>query len=105
MAQSAYMQSCHRDLWTTRLVFARVCVCVCAWTDTYSCLHLHLYWCTCGVKMVKMVKNLPGLQETWVQSLVREDLMEKGMATHSSIPGGEGNLVGYNPSDHVHILL
>ena len=55
--------------------------------------------------MVKMVKNLPGLQETWVQSLVREDLMEKGMATHSSIPGGEGNLVGYNPSDHVHILL
>ena len=33
-----------------------------------------------------MVKNLPGLQETWVQSLVREDLLEKGMATHSSIP-------------------
>jgi len=31
-----------------------------------------------------MVKNLPTVQETWVQSLGQEDL-EKGMATHSSI--------------------
>jgi len=33
-----------------------------------------------------MVKNLPVMQETWVQSLSREDSLEKGMATHSSIP-------------------
>ena len=32
-----------------------------------------------------MVKNLPAMQETWVQSLGGEDLLEKGMATHSRI--------------------
>ena len=32
-----------------------------------------------------MVKNLCAVQETGVQSLSREDLLEKGMATHSSI--------------------
>ena len=32
-----------------------------------------------------MVKNLPAMQETWVQSLGWEDLLEKGMVTHSSI--------------------
>ena len=32
-----------------------------------------------------MVKRLPAMQETWIQSLGREDLLEKEMATHSSI--------------------
>ena len=32
-----------------------------------------------------MVKNLPAMQETWVQSLGWEDPLEEGMATHSSI--------------------
>ena len=32
-----------------------------------------------------MVKNLPAVQETWVQSLGEEDPLEKEMATHSSI--------------------
>ena len=31
-----------------------------------------------------MVKRLPAMQETWVQSLGREDPLEKGIATHSS---------------------
>ena len=31
-----------------------------------------------------LVKNLPAMQETWVQSLGQEALLEKGMATHSS---------------------
>ena len=35
--------------------------------------------------MVLAVKNLPAMQETWVQSLSQEDLLEKGIATHSSI--------------------
>ena len=35
--------------------------------------------------VVKLVKNLPAMQETRVQSLGREDLLEKGMATNSSI--------------------
>ena len=32
-----------------------------------------------------MVKNLPAMGETWVQSLCWEDPLEEGMATHSSI--------------------
>ena len=35
--------------------------------------------------MAQMVKNLPAMQETGVQSLGWEDPLEKGMATHSSI--------------------
>ena len=35
--------------------------------------------------MVQMVKNLPVMWETGVQSLGQEDPLEKGMATHSSI--------------------
>ena len=32
-----------------------------------------------------MAKNLPAMQETWVQSLGQEDFLEKEMATHFSI--------------------
>ena len=32
-----------------------------------------------------MVKNLPAMWETWVQSLGCEDPLEEGMATHSTI--------------------
>ena len=32
----------------------------------------------------QMVKNLPSVQETSIRSLVREDPLEEGMATHSS---------------------
>ena len=35
--------------------------------------------------MVQMIKNLPAMQETQVQSLAQEDPLEKEMATHSSI--------------------
>ena len=35
--------------------------------------------------VAQIVKNLPAMQEAWVQSLSREDPLEKGMATHSSI--------------------
>ena len=34
--------------------------------------------------VAQIVKNLPGVQETHVRSLGREDPLEKGMATHSS---------------------
>ena len=36
--------------------------------------------------MAQRVKRLPAMRETWVQSLGREDLLEKEMATHSSTP-------------------
>ena len=35
--------------------------------------------------MAQTVKNPSAMQETWVQSLGWEDLLEDGMATHSSI--------------------
>ena len=35
--------------------------------------------------MAQIVKNLPAMLETQVQSLGQEDPLEKGMATHSSI--------------------
>ena len=35
--------------------------------------------------VVQTVKRLPTIWETWVQSLGQEDLLEKEMATHSSI--------------------
>ena len=60
--------------------------------------------------VAQIVKNLPAMQETQVQSLSLEDPLEKGMATHSSIlawmipwteePGGLQSLglqrVGHN---------
>ena len=59
-----------------------------------------------GTSLVaQMVKNLPAMQETWVQSLGWEDPLEEGMATHSSIlalenPCGQRSLVGYSPRGH-----
>ena len=35
--------------------------------------------------VAQLIKNLPAIQETWVQSLGWEDPLEKGKATHSSI--------------------
>ena len=35
--------------------------------------------------MAQAVKNLPAMKETWVQFLGQEDILEKEMATHSSI--------------------
>ena len=36
--------------------------------------------------VAQRIKRLPAMQETWVRSLGSEDLLEKEMATHSSIP-------------------
>ena len=37
------------------------------------------------VIVAQLIKNLPAMQETWVQSLDWEDPLEKEKATHSSI--------------------
>ena len=42
-------------------------------------------WSCRAPLVAQMVKNLPAMQETRVQSLSREDPLEKGMATHPSI--------------------
>ena len=58
-------------------------------------LHLRNKW---SFLVAQLVKNPPGMQETWIQSLGWEDPLEKGMATHSSVvensmdreePGGQ----------------
>ena len=43
------------------------------------------YWKTGTSLVAQLVKNPPAMQETQVLSLSREDPLEKGMATHSSI--------------------
>ena len=42
---------------------------------------------TRGLPWAQLVKNPPAVQETPVRFLGREDLLEKGKATHSSILG------------------
>ena len=59
--------------------------------------------------MAQIVRNLPEIQEILVQSLGREDALEKGMASHSSIlawripwteePGGLYTVHGVAESD------
>ena len=39
-----------------------------------------------GFLVTQLVKNLPAMQEIWVQSLGEEDPLEKEMATRSTIP-------------------
>ena len=50
--------------------------------------------------VAQTVKNLPALQETWVQCLGQKDPLEKGMATHSRfLPlefHGQRSLAGYS---------
>ena len=63
------------------------------------------FWCLQRVDrtslVAEMVNSLPAMQETWVQSLGREDHLEKEMATHSSTLAwkshGWRSLVGYSP--------
>ena len=42
--------------------------------------------------VAQSVKSLPAMQKTWVQSLGREDPLEKEMATHSSILAMENSM-------------
>ena len=47
---------------------------------------MHFYSTPSGASLVApMVKSLPGIQETWFQSLGQEDPLERGITTHSSI--------------------
>ena len=43
-----------------------------------------LFFSSANVSVAQTVKCMPAMQETWVQSLGREDPLEKEMATHSS---------------------
>ena len=62
--------------------------------------------------MAQTVKHLPTMWETWVQSLGWEDLLEKEMATHSSIltweipwteePGGYSPQIAKDTTERLH---
>ena len=62
---------------------------------TISLTHFHFdnllnewffwYWMMEASLVAQVIKNLPAMWETWVWSLVSEDPLKKGMATHSSI--------------------
>ena len=58
--------------------------------------------------MTQQVKNLPAMQEIWVQSLGQEDPLEREVATHSSVlvwkipwteePGGLQSMESQSPT-------
>ena len=57
-----------------------------------------------GFPVAQTVKNLPAMQETWVQSLDQEDPWRRaGQSTPVFLPGeshGQRSLVGYSPWGH-----
>ena len=75
-----------------------------------------MFWHNLDFLVTQIGKNPPAVQETWVQFLNQEDLLEKRMATHSNIlawkipwtekPGGLQSIgsqrVGHNWSDYAH---
>ena len=80
-------------------------------------VHFHAFLLTSLV--VQMVKHLPAMRETWVRSLGREDPLEKGMETLSSVlaskipwteePGGLQSMgsqrVGHNWVTNTHMYI
>ena len=69
---------------------------------SYFSLYKKIFTLKFGASLLaQMVKNLPAVQENQVQSLGREDPLEKGMATHSRILAwrihGQRSLAGYSP--------
>ena len=58
-------------------------LCLLKWQATFF---VHISIAEKDSLVAQMVKNLPAMRETKVQSLGCEDHLEKGMATHSSIP-------------------
>ena len=62
---------------------------------------LLFYMCWSRSLVAQTVKNLPAVQETWIQFPGQEDPAEKGMPAHSHIlVHGQRNLAGYSPWGH-----
>ena len=76
-------------------------------SKSVACTHLHssnsIWHCPASRAslVAQTVNNLPAMQETWVQSLGREDPLEKGMATTlvllSRKSHGQRSLADYSP--------
>ena len=71
------------------------------WNLALPLLNIGLPW---WFRWLKKKKNLPAMQETWVQSLDWEDPLEKGMHLFPVFLLGEShgqrNLAGYSPWGH-----
>ena len=67
----------HSFLWLSSIP-----LCVCVHVYLSICIYHIFFWASL---VAQMVKNLPAMQETWLQCLGQEDPLEKVMATHSSI--------------------
>ena len=66
-------------------VYMYICVHTCIYTHTCVCTCICVCSCICVCVLVaQMVKHLPAMWETQVQSLGQEDPLEKEMATRSS---------------------
>ena len=50
--------------------------------SVHSLIHSFIHWTSL---VAQTVKNLPAMQETWVQSLGQEDALEEGVATQAGI--------------------
>ena len=84
--------------------------CFCSLSESWSSarvfwsgIQLFVDQSVCSWVWAQMVKNLPPMQETWVQSLSGKDPLQKGMATHFSILAWripQRSLEGYSPWDH-----
>ena len=57
------------------------------------------------IGVAQLVKNLPAIRETWVQSLGWEDPLEKGTVTHSSILAWRIPWTVWSMGCHFHFLL
>ena len=76
-----------------------------AWTVEVKSITWLYTWIQGSFLAAQTAKNPPARKETWVQSLVWEDPLEKRMATHSSIPAwripmNRGVWQGYSPWSH-----
>ena len=54
-------------------------------SDSDIFVYVCIYHINGASLLFQTVKNLPAMQETWVQSLSQEDPLEKGLANYSSI--------------------
>jgi len=67
-------------------IYIYIYVCVCVSVHVCVCVCVCVYICMLYMSSVaQMVKNLTVMWDTQVQFLDWEDLLEKGMATYSSI--------------------
>ena len=74
-------------MYDTRLIF-KISFC-CSYSETVAVIAIT--YITRASLVAKLVRNLPTMQETLVQSLGWEDPLEEEMATHSSILPGKSH--------------